>query len=112
MLGWVEIKIHTDLNDLLLSILILLVTVFLIEALPEELIFRGYISLLTCDIPSLGHNYLTSIVVLIICFFIGAIYSVKQLQFIPGFAIILGVLREIGRASCRVRVLIGVGGVS
>jgi len=43
MLGWVEIKIHTDLNDLLLSILILLVTVFLIEALPEELIFRGYI---------------------------------------------------------------------
>src|SRR5699024_5090614 len=43
MLGWVEIKIHTDLNYLLLSILTLFITVFLIEALPEEFIFRGYI---------------------------------------------------------------------
>src|SRR5690625_5452343 len=41
--GWVEIKIHTNLNYLLMSILILFITVFLIEALPEEFIFRGYI---------------------------------------------------------------------
>src|SRR5699024_3946379 len=41
--GWVEIKIHTNLNYLSMSILILFITVFLIEALPEEFIFRGYI---------------------------------------------------------------------
>ncbi|UOQ49856.1 hypothetical protein MUN88_07220 [Gracilibacillus caseinilyticus] len=37
MLGWVEIEIHTDLYSLMGSILILFITVFFIEALPEEL---------------------------------------------------------------------------
>ncbi len=94
MLGWVEIKIQTDLNYLLLSILILLVTVFLIEALPEELIFRGYIyRYLHVIFPHWGTIILQALLFSLFAYFIGAMYSVEQLQFIPGFAIILGVLR-------------------
>jgi len=94
MLGWVEINIQTDLNNLLLSILILLVTVFLIEALPEELIFRGYIyRYLNVIFPHWGTIILQALLFSLFAYFIGAMYSVEQLQFIPGFAIILGVLR-------------------
>ncbi|WP_096188720.1 CPBP family glutamic-type intramembrane protease [Evansella halocellulosilytica] len=96
MLGWVEIKVHTDLNDLLLSMLILFITVLLIEALPEEFIFRGYIyRYLNVLFPHWGTILLQSLLFSLFAYFIGAMYSVEQLQFIPGFAIILGVFRAI-----------------
>lgn len=96
MLGWVEIKVHTDLTYQLLSILILFITVFLIEALPEELIFRGYIyRYLNALFPHWGAIILQALLFSIFAYFIGAMYSVEQLQFIPGFAIILGVFRAI-----------------
>ncbi|MBD1381867.1 CPBP family intramembrane glutamic endopeptidase [Metabacillus arenae] len=96
MLGWVEIKVHTDLNYLLLSILILFITVFLIEALPEELIFRGYIyRYLNAQFPHWGTIILQALLFSLFAYFIGAMYSVEQIQFIPGFAIILGVIRAI-----------------
>ncbi|SFD41793.1 hypothetical protein SAMN05216238_101249 [Lentibacillus persicus] len=96
MLGWVEINVYTDFSYLLLSILILSVTVFFIEALPEELIFRGYIySYLNALFPHWGTIILQALLFSLFAYFIGAIYSVEQLQFIPGFAIILGVFRAI-----------------
>lgn len=96
MLEWVEIEVHTDLNDLLLSILILFITVFFIEALPEELIFRGYIyRYLNALFPHWGTIILQALLFSLFAYFIGAMYSVEQLQFIPGFAIILGVFRAI-----------------
>lgn len=96
MLGWVEIKVHTDLNYLLLSILILFITVLLIEALPEELIFRGYIyRYLNTLFPHWITIILQSLLFSLFAYFIGAMYSVEQLQFIPGFAIILGLFRAI-----------------
>lgn len=99
MLGWVEIKIYTDLNELLLSILILFITVFLIEALPEELIFRAYIYRhLNTLFPHWGTIILQALLFSLFAYFIGAMYSVEQLQFIPGFAIILGVLRAISES--------------
>lgn len=94
--GWVEIKIHTNLNYLLMSILILFITVFLIEALPEEFIFRGYIyRYLNVVFPHWGTLILQTLLFSLFAYFIGAIYSVEQLQFIPSFAIILGVFRAI-----------------
>ena len=96
MLGLVEIKIQTDLNYLLMSILILFITVFLIEALPEEFIFRGYIyRYLNVVFPHWGTIILQTILFSLFAYFIGAMYSMEQLQFIPGFAIILGVYRAI-----------------
>lgn len=96
IVGWVEINVHTDLNSLLLSIFILFITVFFIEALPEELIFRGYIyRYLNALFPHWGTIILQALLFSLFAYFIGAMYSVEQLQFIPGFAIILGVFRAI-----------------
>ncbi|GAB3795664.1 lysostaphin resistance A-like protein [Virgibacillus kimchii] len=96
LFGWVEITVNTNLNHFLLSILILFVTVFFIEALPEELIFRGYIyRYLNVLFPHWGTIILQALLFSLFAYFIGAMYSVEQLQFIPGFAIILGVIRAI-----------------
>lgn len=95
-LGWVELTVNTNLNELLLNILILSVTVFLIEALPEEFIFRGYIySYLNVLFPHWATLFLQTILFSLFAFFIGAMYSVEQLQFIPGFALILGYFRAV-----------------
>lgn len=92
--GWVEITLHTDLNVLLLSILILFITVFFIEALPEELIFRGYIyRYLNVLFPHWITVILQSILFSLFAYFIGAMYSVEQIQFLTGFAFILGFFR-------------------
>ena len=96
MLGWVDITFHTDFNTLLLSILILVVTVFLMEALPEELIFRGYIyRYLHVSFPHSLTVILQSLLFTLFAYFIGAMYSVEQIQFIPGFAFILGYFRAV-----------------
>lgn len=96
MLGWVEITFHTDFNTLLLSILILVITVFLMEALPEELIFRGYMyRYLNVSFPHWLTVILQSLLFTLFAYFIGAMYSVEQIQFIPGFAFILGYFRAV-----------------
>src|SRR5699024_5899643 len=84
IIGWFKITIHTNLNYLFMSILILLITVFLIEALPEEFIFRGYIyRYLNVVFPHWRTLILQSLLFSLFAYFIGAIYSVEQLQFIP-----------------------------
>lgn len=94
--GWVEIQVHTDWKFLLLSMLILFITVFFIEALPEELIFRGYIyRYLNAVFPHWGTIILQTLLFSLYAYLIGAMYSVEQVQFIPGFAIILGLFRAI-----------------
>lgn len=42
-LGWVEIALETSLSELLLLVASLMALVFLYEAFPEELVFRGYL---------------------------------------------------------------------
>lgn len=95
-LGWVEVTLFSGLENLLFSILILFITVFLIEALPEELIFRGYIyRYLNVDFPHWITLIIQTLLFSFFAYFIGAIYSFEQLQFIPGFALILGYLRAV-----------------
>lgn len=94
--GWVEITVYTDLPQLLFSLLILFVTVFLIEALPEELIFRGYIyRFLHAIFPHWAVIILQTLLFSLFAYIIGAMYSIEQIQFISGFAIILGIFRAI-----------------
>ena len=96
MLGWVKITLYTDFNVLLLSILILFITVFLMEALPEELIFRGYIyRYLNVLFPHWGTVILQTLLFSLFAYFIGAMYSMEQIQFLPGFAFILGYFRAV-----------------
>ncbi|MBT2214339.1 CPBP family intramembrane metalloprotease [Virgibacillus dakarensis] len=96
MVGWVEITVKTDFNHLVLSLLILFITVFLIEALPEEIIFRGYIyRYLNIWFPHWMTLILQTLLFSLFGYFIGAIYSLEQLLFIPGFAFILGYFRAV-----------------
>ncbi|KAB8125552.1 CPBP family intramembrane metalloprotease [Gracilibacillus oryzae] len=96
--GMVEVEVKSSWQEIISHFFVLGFTVFLIEALPEELIFRGYI------FSQLQRVWKDSLVILlqIILFtlfgyVIGAIYSIQQLMFIPGFAFILGYLRAISK---------------
>lgn len=92
--GWVEIRLQTDFHILLINILLLFITVFLMEALPEELFFRGYIyHYLNILFPHWVTVILQGLLFLVFAYFIGAMYSVEQIQFLPGFALILGYFR-------------------
>lgn len=95
-LGVAKITFQTDFSSLILSVFILFITVFFMEALPEELFFRGYIyRYLNALFPHWATIIFQTIVFTLFAYFIGAIYSAEQLQFIPGFAIILGIFRAI-----------------
>lgn len=94
LLGWAEITVTTNLNQLLLSILILYITVFLIEAFPEELIMRGYIySHVNAIFPHLKTLIIQTLIFSLFAYFVGAIYSLEQLLFIPGYGFMLGYIR-------------------
>lgn len=92
--GWVEITVTTNLNQLLLSALILYTTVFLMEAFPEELILRGYVySYLNTLFPHWITLIIQSLIFSLFAYFVGAMYSVEQLLFIPGFGFMMGYFR-------------------
>lgn len=92
--GWAEITVTTNLNQLLLSVLILYITVFLMEAFPEEIILRGYVySYLNTLFPHWITLIMQSLIFSLFAYFLGAMYSVVQLLFIPGFGFILGYFR-------------------
>lgn len=94
LVGWAEMTVTTNLNQLLLRILILYITVFLIEAFPEELIIRGYIY---SHVNSIYSHWVTLIIQTMIfslfAYFVGAMYSLEQLLFIPGYGFMLGYIR-------------------
>ena len=96
MFGWIEITLNTNVSILLLSLLILFITVFLMEAFPEELIFRGYIyRYLNVLFPHWLTVILQTFLFSLFAYFVGAMYSVEQVQFLPGFAFILGYFRAV-----------------
>lgn len=96
MAGWVEITVQTNVNQLLMSVLILFITVFFIEALSEELIFRGYLYRhLQALFPHWATVLLQALLFTLFAYLIGAMYSFEQLLFLPGFAFLLGYFRAI-----------------
>lgn len=95
-LGLVDMKVQSDFNVIMISGLLLFVTVFLIEALPEELLLRGYIyRLLNVRFSHVVTVFAQVILFTLFGYFIGAIYSLEQLLFLPGFAFILGYFRAV-----------------
>src|SRR5690625_5368506 len=42
MFGWTNIHFHASFGEIFIAVIVLMILVFLYEALPEELIFRGY----------------------------------------------------------------------
>lgn len=92
--GWSEIVIISSVTQLLLNYFILYIIVFLIEAFPEELIMRGYIySYLNALFPHWVVVVVQTLIFSLFAYFIGAMYSLEQIMFIPGFGFMLGYFR-------------------
>lgn len=94
--GWVHIEFVGDLPGLTRRLLMLAMTVLLIEALPEELLFRGYVQ------ATLGRHAARWMAVLLqavlFCLWawsLGAMHTPPQWLFLPGFALLLGYLRAL-----------------
>lgn len=94
MAGWVEVSVTSSLSQLLGGGMLLFITVFLIEAFPEELIMRSYIYQ---QLNSIWPHWLTvvgqTLIFTLFAYLIGAIYSVEQLLFLPGYGFMLGYIR-------------------
>ncbi len=93
--GWAEITILSSLNQILLSTIVLYAIVFLIEAFPEEIITRGYIySYLNTIFPHWVTLILQTLLFTLFAYLVGAVYSIEQLLFIPGYGFMLGYFRS------------------
>lgn len=94
MAGWAEMTLTTDLSQLFWNAFLLYIIVFLVEAFPEELIFRGYIySRLNTLFPHWLVILMQTLIFSLFAYFIGAMYSFEQVMFIPGFGLMLGYFR-------------------
>ena len=94
LMGWAEITVTANLIHVLIRIFILYITVFLIEAFPEELIGRGYIySYLNTIFSHWVTLIIQTLIFTLFAYLIGAIYSLEQLLFIPGYGFMLGYFR-------------------
>lgn len=96
VMGWVSIALDSSATTIAPTMLLLIATVFLIEAFPEELAFRGYVQSL------IWQRYAAWIALLLqagifvaFAWAVGAMHSAQQWSFIPGFALILGFARMV-----------------
>lgn len=96
LLGWVRIEPVSGIGEVLLTLSWLLPAVLLVEALPEELAFRGYLQGLASRAlaPWLA-VLLQAIIFTCFAWAIGALYSPGQWMFIPGYGVIMGVVRAL-----------------
>ena len=98
MSGWTHISLQAPISTVVWKLLFLIAVVFLMEAFPEELVFRGYIYTgLNTVFPHWLAVLLQTVLFTLFAFFIGAIYSTEQLLFIPGFGFLLGFFRVLTR---------------
>ncbi|WP_165967477.1 CPBP family intramembrane glutamic endopeptidase [Luteimonas aestuarii] len=96
-LGLASVHMTSDWPAALASLALLVPAVLLIEAIPEELLFRGYLqgTLARRIAPWLAVVAQTVLFVLF-AWAIGATDAPGQWSFLPGFALILGGLRLLG----------------
>lgn len=94
LVGWSEITVTAEPSQLLVSLVILAITVFTIEAFPEELIFRSYLySYLNAWLSHWLTLIAQSLLFTFFAYLVGAMYSLEQILFIPGFGFMLGYFR-------------------
>lgn len=96
VLGWTNVSIHVSAGELILSVLMVTILVFMFEALPEELIFRGYFyrnlngrfSKWTAILIQSGLFILFAVIV-------GAAQTADRIILFLAVAIVIGVIRVI-----------------
>lgn len=92
--GWVEIELRTSVGGVLRVAALLVVLVFLYEALPEELVFRGYLqrNLLT-RVRTWQAVGVQAVLFTLFGFLVGAAPTVDRIATFFVFALVLGVFR-------------------
>ena len=94
LMGWGQISLIPGPADAALKFAALIALVFLSEALPEELIFRGYLqSRLTGVVGAWGGVLIQAALFTGFAVLIGAAPDLMQAGFIAAFGVALGVLR-------------------
>lgn len=94
----VTITIHASISDLLLAVVMLMLLVFLYEALPEELIFRGYFYRnLNTAVSKWKAVLFQSIVFVAFALVIGAATTIDRIIFFFAIGIVIGMVRVITR---------------
>ena len=94
--GWVQIDFTGTLPALLGRLALLTLTVFLIEAMPEELLFRGYVQQLLGTRMARWLAVVAQAGLFCLCAWLaGAMADASKWTFLPGFALLLGYLRAL-----------------
>ncbi|MEV4659412.1 CPBP family intramembrane glutamic endopeptidase [Micromonospora sp. NPDC049301] len=92
--GWVEVSVRTSPADALRVAALLVVLVFLYEALPEELVFRGYLHRnLATRLPAWQAVIGQAVLFTLFGFLVGAATSADRLLLFFVFALLLGGFR-------------------
>lgn len=95
-LGWTSIDARAPLGTLILATSTVALGVMLIEALPEELLFRGFMQgAVARRYPAWSALFAQLALFVAFAWAIGALHSPWQWMFIPGFALILGYARAL-----------------
>ncbi|QQK80154.1 CPBP family intramembrane metalloprotease [Salicibibacter cibi] len=94
--GWTNINVQASFGELLVAVIVLLFLVFMFEALPEELIFRGYFYRNLNNALSKWKAVLTqSGLFVLFALIIGAAPSVDRIVFFLAIGIVIGMIRVI-----------------
>ncbi|WP_433270333.1 lysostaphin resistance A-like protein [Micromonospora vinacea] len=89
--GWVEIRLRTSATDALGVAALLVALVFLYEALPEELVFRGYLQRnLATRLPAWQAVLGQALLFTLFGFLVGAATSLDRVLLFFVFALLLG----------------------
>ncbi|WP_010271898.1 CPBP family intramembrane glutamic endopeptidase [Paenibacillus senegalensis] len=96
LMGWIQVSIQMAAGDWLIAVLTVTALVFIYEALPEELLFRGYLyrnlnSVLPHWQAVIGQAFLF----LLFAWIIGAAPSWNRIVFFFGFGIVVGIIRVV-----------------
>src|SRR5690606_35562054 len=95
-LGWSSVSFPAPADQLLAALPLLALTVLLVEALPEEFAVRGWAQgLAACRHSHWVALLLQAAVFIAMAWLAGAMQSVGQWMFLPGFALILGYVRAL-----------------
>lgn len=96
MLGWTNISINVSADELILSVIMLMILVFMFEALPEELIFRGYFYRnLNGKFSKWKAVLAQSGLFILFALIIGAAQTVDRIILFLAIGIVIGVIRVI-----------------
>src|SRR5690625_421572 len=96
MFGWTKISINASFGELVFAIFVLMILVFFYEALPEELIFRGYFYRnLNSSFTKMNAVFIQSGLFVLFALVIGAAASFDRIVFFLAIGTVIGLIRVI-----------------